>query len=180
MIFPKTKPIPQQMDIPGYDGRYYVTIDGNVFRRWKKAPDTMLIGMKDRKNGRNREMKLTPPGGKAKIVYMSAIMKATYFSAIPEGYVLEHLNGSEDDWAVHNLRPISRQDLGKRHFRSKGAKAVEKVDPETGEVLDIYRSSRQAGKANHCSYQTILDACNKKNKRRCGIAPDGFMYRWER
>ena len=39
------------------------------------------------------------------------------------------------------------------------------------------RSAREAAKANHMSYQTVLDRCNGKVKN--PYALDGFTYRFE-
>lgn len=110
---------------------------------------------------------------------MSAIMRATYFSGlVPDGYVLMHVNGMESDWSIYNLKPISQSDLGKLRNRSNNARSVEKVVPETMKSVMIYKSAREAARNNYLSYQTVLDACNKKNKKMPGVAPDGFMYKW--
>jgi len=175
MIFPKDKPLPEHIDIPGYEGKYYVCLDGTVWHRWKTT-DTQMFG---HKKGRNRDLKLTDKTGKVTCRTMSWIMKHTYFRDLPPDMVLMHRNGIERDWSVHNLKPISRQELGRKRYRSNSARSVLKIDPETGEILAAYSSSREAGRKNHCSYQTILDACNMKNVRRTGMAPDGYLYRWE-
>ena len=175
MIFPKDKPLPERMDIPGFEGRYYVCMDGTVWHKWKST-DTQMFG---HKKGRGREMKLTDENGKIHSKTMSWIMKHTYFAGMDPEMVLMHKNGIERDWSVHNLKPITRHNLGKKTYRNHDARAVLKIHPETGEILEVYTSSREAGKKNHCSYQAILDACNMKNIKRKGIAPDGFLYRWE-
>lgn len=175
MIFPKTELLPELMDLPGYEGRYYVRRDGTVWRRYK-TKDTQIIG---HRKGRGREIKLIHPAGGLKVTTMSWIMKQTYFREIPEGYVLQHVNGLENDWSFDNLQPMTRSELGRRINRSHTARSVLKMDPETGDVIAIYQSAREAGRMNFCSYQTILDACNKVNRKRCGIAPDGYIYRWD-
>jgi hypothetical protein len=175
MIFPKSEPPPQQMDLPGYDGRYYVRMDGTVWRRYK-TKDCRIYGLRKR---RGREMKLIHPVTGMKVTTMSWIMKQTYFRSIPDGFVLQHLNGLESDWHINNLEPVSRAELGRRTHRSYGARSVFKVDPDTGTVIEIYSSAREAGRENFCSYQTILDACNKVNKIRSGMGPDGFIYKWD-
>ena len=175
MIFPKDKPLPEQIDIPGYDGRYYVRQDGTVWRRYK-TKDTRIYGHRKR---RAREMKLIHPDGCLKVTTMSWIMKQTYFRGMDPGSVLFHKNGLEADYHVNNLLPVTRAELGKATYRNYRARCVEKVDPGTGLVIQIYTSAREAGRKNFCSYQAILDACNKVNKIRSGIGPDGYIYRWE-
>jgi len=166
---------PESMDIPGYGGKYYVRQDGTVWRRGK-TKDCRLAG---HRKGRNRDVHLSGDNKKTRCTAMSAIMRATYFSGlVPDGYVLMHVNGMESDWSIYNLKPISQSDLGKLRNRSNNARSVEKVVPETMKSVMIYKSAREAARNNYLSYQTVLDACNKKNKKMPGVAPDGFMYKW--
>ena len=176
MIFPKTKPLPERMDIPGFDGKYYVCIDGTVWHRWKKT-DTKMYGFRRGKG--NREIKLTGADGKVYTHSMSWIMRHTYFAGMDPEMALMHKNGIRDDWSVYNLQVIDRRTLGKKKNRNDRARAVIKCDPETGEALTVYKSARDAARENYMSYQAVLDCCNKKNKIRKGIGPDGFAYRWE-
>ena len=166
----------QQMDIPGTDGRYFVKIDGTVWRRWKKAPPTLCSGTR---KGRKIEYKISDGTGRCHVMTASCIMKKTYFAHLPSGTSLRHINGLVEDYAVWNLQPMTKAQLGRMCNRRNDAKSVCKCNAETGEVLEFYPSARAAGRANFCSYQTILDACNRKNVKRCGIAPDGYEYRWE-
>lgn len=55
-------------------------------------------------------------------------------------------------------------------------RVVVKVDP-AGEVVEFYRSAREAGYMNHMSYQTVLDRCKRKVKK--PFALDGYNYLWE-
>lgn len=173
---PARSAVPQQMDIPGYGGRYYIRIDGTVWRR-RKSKDTRMRGVR---RGRNREYKLTTPEGRTICKTASAIMRATYFKGLPSNMRLAHKDGLESNWAYWNLQPVTVQQLGKMSRGSMDARRILKVDPETGEVVRIFRSSRAAAAVAYCSYQTILDACNHRSKKRPGIAPDGYRYCWEK
>ena len=51
--------------------------------------------------------------------------------------------------------------------------SVVKISLE-GEIVDFYRSAREAGRKNHMSYQTILDRISGKAKSL--YAPDGYVY----
>lgn len=165
-----------RIDIQGYGGRYYVREDGTVWRHGKKK-DWQLTGVR---NGRNRDIKLTDLNGHTRCITMSKIMRLTWFRNLPEDVSLMHVNGLEEDWSIWNLKPVTKQQLGKLRNRSIYARTVIKRDPKTMEILTYYRSAREAGRKNFCSYQTILDACNRKNKKRTGICPDGYLYEWER
>ncbi len=46
-----------------------------------------------------------------------------------------------------------------------------------GEIVAYYPSARKAAKANHMSYQTVLDRCNGKVKK--PFALDGHTYRFD-
>ena len=173
---PARAAVPQQMDIPGFGGRYYVRIDGTVWRRWK-SKDSKLHGTRNR---RNWDYKLTRPDGRTVCKAASAIMHETYFSHLPEGTPLKHRDGQTSNWAYWNLQPITKRELGRETHASLDARRILKVDPKTGDTVAIFTSSREAGRAAYCSYQTILDACNRKNKKRPGIAPDGYRYSWEK
>ena len=168
--------VPQQMDIPGFDGRYYIRIDGTVWQR-RKSKDTRMQGHRRR---RKREYKLTTPEGRTICKSASAILRETYFRGLPQNMRLLHKDGLESNWAYWNLQPMTQSEIGKKYHRSVDARCVLKIDPATGEVVQIFRSAREAGRAVFCSRQTIADACNHRSKRNPGIAPDGYRYCWEK
>lgn len=173
---PARSAVPQQMDIPGYGGRYYIRIDGTVWRR-RKSKDTRMRGVR---RGRNREYKLTTPEGRTIRKTASAIMRETYFRGLPQNMRLVHKDGLESNWAYWNLQPMTLSEMGKKHNRGIDARCVLKIDPATGEVVQIFQSAREAGRAAFCCGQTIADACNHRSKKRPGIAPDGYRYCWEK
>lgn len=166
---------PQLIDIPGYAGRYFARDDGTVWRRGKKK-EFLLTGHKKR---RNREYKLKDAEGVFRTVTMSKIMRLTWFRNMPEGLVLMHINGLEADWSIYNLKPISREELGRIRNRSLAARSVIKRDPSNMQIVAAYSSAREAGRKNYMSYQAVLDACNRSNKKRKGMGPDGYLYEWE-
>lgn len=88
-----------------------------------------------------------------------------------------HINRNIWDNRLENIGFIDRVSLGRLtgHMSSK-RKAVFKVDRD-GREVEVYRSAREAAKANHMSYQTVLDRCNGKVKN--PYALDGFTYRFE-
>ena len=75
---------------------------------------------------------------------------------------------------------MTLSEMGKKHNRGIDARCVLKIDPATGEVVQIFQSAREAGRAAFCCGQTIADACNHRSKKRPGIAPDGYRYCWEK
>ena len=172
MIFSKPKQLPEQMDIPGFDGRYYVKQDGTVWHR-KKTKDSQIHGYRDRY--RARRLRLTPYGGESRMITMSKVMRSTYFKDMDPALVLCHINGLEADWSIWNLKPMTRKELGHLKNRKGRARSVFKIDPKTGDVLKIYPSARAAAR----DYQTVLYACNGKSVRHKYKATDGYIYKWE-
>ena len=77
-----------------------------------------------------------------------------------------------------NIGFISRSGLGKLtgHMADR-RKCVFKIT-ETGEEVEVYRSAREAAKANNMSCQTVLDRCH--NKVKCPFALDGYTYQFEK
>jgi len=178
MIFPKPKQLPEQMDIPGFDGRYYVKQDGTVWHRRQKAQDSQVKGYRCGRS-RARRLHLTPYGGESRMIAMSKVMRSTYFKDMDPALVLHHVNGLESDWSIWNLKPMTRKELGQLKNRKGTARSVFKIDPKTGDVLKIYPSARAAARDNYIDYQTVLYACNGKSVRHKYKATDGYIYRWE-
>lgn len=161
--------------VVGYEGLYEVSMAGGVHkvtRRGRKGDGTMhpvlrhghfIIRLVDRQ-GKRKEFKVS------RLVAMA-------FTGFTVGNLI-HRNGAKtDDWA-NNLRNVTKKELGSIYGWQGKAQPVRKVDPVSGDVVSFYRSAREAGRENHCSYQAIMDCCNKANKKR-HVAPDGFLYEWD-
>jgi hypothetical protein len=132
-----------------------------------------------RKNGRKHRqfVKLTI-NGKSKEVPVMKIMQQTFLGDAPSGEVPYHKKGILTDNRVDNIGFISRQMLG--HItggRTAKTKCVFKIDRK-GDVVEIYTSARKAAKANHMSYQTVLDRCHNKVKKPFEL--DGYTYQFEK
>lgn len=155
-------------DIPGYDGKYQINFYGQVRRALKYGRYKELNGYIKSSNGR-RCVKLN-----CKEQVVMHLMRDTFIGQLPEGYVLYHKNGVLSDDELSNLGMIKREELGKlTGTRNDCSVTVVKID-SNGEIVDFYKSVREAGRQNHMSYQTILDRINGKTK---GLyAPDGYVY----
>lgn len=167
-----------KMDIPGFEGLYYVKNDGTVWKCQGSGKEDKRI--KSSCNGRMMKVHLSDRSGNHHRVRISSIMKMTYFKGkVPDGYVLMHINGMKNDWSVWNLKPISKKGLGKITYRHDTARSVMKRDTKTWKVVEIFKSASDAAKKSGCSVATICRACNKECVTRPGIAPDGYYYQWE-
>jgi|GEM_PF-1644469 len=158
---PARSAVPQQVDIPGFGGRYYIRIDGTVWRRWKHK-DEQLQGQR---NGSGWAYTLRTPDGRNVKKTAGGLMRAAYFRNLPPGTVLEHKDGSGRNYAYWNLRPVTRRQKGLNSYRHHDADTVVKIDPRTDEVIAIYRSSYAAAAATSCAATTIRRACNEKKQK---------------
>lgn len=130
-------------------------------------------------------VKLTDENGKAKEVPMLKIVSEAFLPVPEPGQVPYHINGVvTDNWAS-NIGFITRKKLGQKTGHISRAQAVVKID-RTGELVEFYRSAREAAKHCYMSYQTIIDRCNgfysrggMRHSFKSVFAPDGFAYAWD-
>lgn len=175
-------------DIPGYDGAYQISWEGKV-RTWRwrgehflKNPRILTSFVRKPRGKANRRsareyVKLTDRNGTSKDVPVLQLMVQVWLGGCPPGKIPYHKNGDTTDHCVNNIGFLSPKELGSR----TGAKArripVAKVDC-TGEIVAYYPSARAAARANHMSYQAVLDRCNGKIKK--PYALDGHTYIFDR
>lgn len=154
-------------DIPGYDGKYQINYYGAIRRVLKKGWKELRPYTK--KSSRRSAVKLN-----CKEVEVKKLMQITFIGDIPEGTVTYHKNGMLTDNALNNIGIITRQELGRKSGRRNGCEtSIVKIDSD-GQIVDFYRSVREAGRKNYMSYQTLLDRLSGKVKSL--YAPDGYVY----
>ncbi|MBQ7346059.1 MAG: hypothetical protein IJW45_08380 [Oscillospiraceae bacterium] len=177
----------QWRDIPGYDGAYQISRDGLV-RTWRwrgphflKEPKLLTqYARKPRGKGRRsgrRYVKLTDPQGRSREAAVIRLMVEVWLGGYPAGKVAYHKNGDLTDHRDVNIGFITPRKLG-QITRAKAGRVPEAKVNEAGEVVAFYTSARKAAKANHMSYQAVLDRCNGKVKK--PYALDGHTYRFDR
>lgn len=171
-------------DIPGYNGAYQISNEGEV-RTWKYRGDQFLTQPKlmtqfvrgKGKISRARFVKLTAQDGSSRDVSVLGLMVNIWMGGPRPGMYPYHKNGDLRDHCINNIGFATRKDFGKMFGGSSSRIPVKKVTP-AGEVVEIYPSARQAAKANHMSYQTVLDRCNGKVKKPFEL--DGHNYLFDR
>jgi len=163
-------------DIPGYGGKYQADTEGQI-RRVYGSGKTRLMNPYHRKMHGSQRMvvKLTLDGKSKEEIVMSLIAR-TFLGPCPEGCVPYHRNGVQSDNYLNNIAYIKRAELGRMTGQRSRQQAVAKID-SSGEIVEVYRSAREAGRENYLSYQTVIDRCNGKVKS--AFAPDGYAYAWE-
>ena len=169
-------------DIPGFNGKYQASRNGDIRRRFAsgKVRDMAQFkrsGPKKEKILRDRLYVKLSLDGKSKDVPVLKIMACTWKGNPPKGYVPYHINRIVTDNRADNIGFISWSELGiMTGGTSWRRKTVFKVVKEGNEV-EVYRSAREAAKHNNMSYQTVLDRCNGKAKNEYAL--DGYTYRFE-
>ncbi|MFI3214411.1 MAG: hypothetical protein R3Y24_13875 [Eubacteriales bacterium] len=154
-------------EVPGYDGKYQINYMSKMRRKLKNG-ECKEMNPYTKRNG-TRVIKLN-----GKEMKVSKIMQLTFIGKLKDGYVIYHKNGIKHEDYLGNLEVISRRELGLRTGQiSRVGTTIAKID-SSGEIVELYRSAREAGRKNFMSYQSVLDRANGKVK---GIfASDGYAY----
>lgn len=171
-------------DIPGYDGWYQASDWGRIrsfrcgghkdYRR--KTPKILnthprtvgeftIVTVNVRKNGE-----------RSKDVPVARLIAITWLGGIPKGKRAYHKDGNPLNnrrWNIEIKAPFLEYNKNNPSKR----KPVLKIDL-TLEVLDCYKSARQAGRENGLGHRVILDYCNLLRQKTI-IAPDGYIYAWD-
>lgn len=167
-------------DIPGYDGKYQASEDGDVRHVYPSGHTRLLTPFRKSErshaSSRNRYVYKLSRDGRGREVAAINIMVATYLGGRRSGMVAYHKDGILSNNHRSNIGFITRSELGKLTGAQSSRRPVRKVD-ESGEIVEIYRSAREAGRQNHMSYQTVLDRCNHRVKQPYRL--DGFNYEWD-
>lgn len=155
-------------DIPGYDGKYQINFYGKIRRVLKNGRYKELHPYIKITNG-SQAVKLN---SKEKVVM--SLMRKTFIGDLPDGYNTYHRDGCRSNNELSNIGVIEKRELSKLISRCNNREVgVVKLD-SNGNIVNFYRSAREAGRQNYMSYQTILDRINGKTK---GLyAGDGYVY----
>ncbi|MBO0961995.1 hypothetical protein J1P26_20015 [Neobacillus sp. MM2021_6] len=157
--------------IDGSDGIFLVSNHGRFQRVYKNHTGFLLPTLK--KRGRFLEIKVRFKGIYKN--YQVAKLVAHHFIEPPSsGEVLHHKNLIKTDNFAGNLEYISRGKLGGKTGHKSKCKPVIQLCRFTGEVLEEYRSAREAGRKSFVSYQSVMDCCNGKHKHSGGI----YVFKW--
>lgn len=166
-------------NIKGYDGRYRVSRCGDVQRVFPSGlvRDMTPYRKRGKTHGNGLFVKLTA-NGKQMEVPMLKVMAETWHGNRDKDLVPYHKNGIITDNRADNIGFTSRKELGRLTGHMAGRRKCILKIAETGEEVEAYRSARQAAKANHMSYQSVLDRCHNRVKN--PFALDGYTYQFEK
>lgn len=168
-------------DIPETSGKYQCSKGGEVRRVLKDGGASplhpYLLGSKCHKRCKNRLHVHLRVEGKDKIWALMSVIVRTWLPPAPEGMVYHHANGDIYDNRIKNIRLIDRRELGKKTGGRSRNKCVEKIDRE-GNVVELYRSTRDAAKAENMSHEAIRQRCLGRVKKPYALT--GYTYRYEK
>ena len=154
-------------DIPGYEGKYQASWEGNVRRVFPNGKIRLMHPYHKKMKGSQRMVVKLTKNGKSKEAILMQIVAATFLGKCPSGFVPHHKNCMQNDNCVNNIEYISRRELGKKTGAQSRRRPVAKIGLD-GKVIEFYSSARECARKNFCSYQTVIDRCNGKAKTAFG------------
>lgn len=175
--------MPEWKDIPDYDGKYQISVDGEVRHVWPSGKVTLLHpfrhGARGGKNVKSRSstiyVRLTRDG-RCKTHKLMHLMVDTFLGGVPAGMTAYHKDGHPHNNYLRNIGFTTKQQLGRMTGSKATRRCVMKID-RAGEVVALYSSAREAGRCEHMSYQAVIDRCHGKVKN--PYALNGYNYQYD-
>lgn len=156
------------VDIPGTHNQ--ISDYGRYRTITKKGPKMMLIYNATKNKAC---ITLTINGKKEKLLAHTKV--GEMFLEKPKGdVVLRHKDGNGFNCRANNLEYVDRKWLARRTGPLSNQIAVVKKDPVTGEILDEYRSMREAARKNFLCHEAVHQAI--RENRLCA----GYLYEIDR
>lgn len=148
-------------DIPGYDGKYQASCDGEIRRVYPSGKTRILRPFKKKCVGKNPLVMLYHDEQHKRETLVHKAVAAAFQIRVPDGYVICHKDGIAANNAVDNLIVLSRKEMVQRYaHRQEGRKPVLKVDRD-GNILATYRSINEAARQNYVSLGTVYKRVRK-------------------
>lgn len=160
--------------IDGYRWPYRINEDGRIQKFWQGQWVELHPYLS---GGRTRAMVKMRSADNRKIeVPMVWLMADAFMGGRRDGYAIIHKDGAKLNNAVFNLEFMPRKHVGNLSKYAK-RKTVLKINP-AGEVVDIFRSAREAADHDYISRNAVCDRC--RNKVRNPFLLNGYTYQYEK
>lgn len=174
-------------DIPGYGGAYQVSDWGRIrtFRtkghRTARRSEPKIMKIYEHNSGTTVCLrgKNGVPTAKEN-ASITTLVALAFLGGVPSGMKAIHRNGNIIDNRLCNIALVTNRQHMEMIQRMAGPKKLHKpvLKFDTAlEIVAVYRSSAEAGKANYYHQSTIADYCNLVPKS--VIASDGYIYAWD-
>lgn len=147
--------------IPEYEGKYYATYDGHIFHVFKNGKEREIKGYIKR----NMYCVKLSDGQRYYELPFQRVIWMTFKGTIPEGYLVVRKTNIKTMNAMTNLRLRSKKHHGKKTGPMASSKEVVLLNDDN-KVINSWSSARKAAKDLFVSYQTVMDICNKKIKKK--------------
>ena len=126
------------------------------------------ISAKLHPTSRRVEVSLRREDGSRKNASLAHLMADAFMGGCKPGYNIIHKNGMKTDCEIENLAFATKYETGKKYGGTARRKPVLKVD-KNGELLSVYPSAAEAGKANFISVCQVKKHCR-------GIIKNPFKF----
>ncbi|MGX8705588.1 MAG: NUMOD4 domain-containing protein [bacterium] len=173
---PEPARVERWRDVPGYDGKYQASTEGNIRRKLEDGttePVTIYDNRCYRKN--YFTVNLTRPDGRRQERHVLRVVAETWFPDQLQGRKAAHRNGLKSDNSVWNVVWMTRKAIGQRLGGQYGRKPV--LHYRDGKFVELYPSIIAASLATGYSIPTITSRCNGVMKAPC---KDGSTFTWDR
>ena len=175
-------------DVVGYEDRYQISSLGRIksktrktkFGRGWRVYEEQIIKPAEDKDG-YLKVGLSKDGKKSRF-FVHRIIATSFIKNPSELPVVNHIDGDKQnnqienlEWVTHSENVLHAFKTGLKKPHNGGTnKPVNKIDIETGEVIDSYDSVLEASKSVGATAPLIGMACNDKIK-----TAKGFVWRFK-
>lgn len=162
----------QWKDIPGYVGRYQISDKGRVRSlQFKGKPRQPPLIIKPTLRADGVMMVCLTDDNKSQQKHVLPRLMAVTWLGLPKGSELFAYckNGDNTDFSLENIGIATRAERCCAVIR----RPVRKVLRETGEVVAVYSSVREAAKQNYMCYANMMDCLHGRRKR-----PQKYIYEY--
>lgn len=163
--------------IEGSREEFMVSNYGRVKRLYKKH-ESFMLPTRPKPNGRlfiKARFK-----GDYKDYSRAKLVAHHFIRPAKPGEFLIHRNGVNTDDYVDNLEYITREEIGRRFGPRSRSRAVVQLDPDTMEMIDEFKSAREAGRKCYLSYQAVVNNCHGKTRLAGGMYKFMFSDEYEK
>lgn len=171
----RTDPTERWRPVRGFEGRYEVSTMGRVRKAWPGAREPRILSPHHRHNEEKALYVVMFRDGKRYQKPVLRIVAETFLNAPPRLFVV-HRNGLHSDNRLVNVAVMTSQQVGREINYRWGCRPVVMIDPD-GEIVECYRSSREAARQNHISESSVRRRCNREITDEFGLT--GYSYRWD-
>lgn len=164
----------QWRDIPGYGGRYQISSRGRVRSMYlgdalRRKP--YMKKLSRRKDG-SYVVNLLDANGKLCTHTATRLMAITFLGLPPDSkYRAYCKNGMKSDLSLENIGICDYNTLLRGGIRNR---PVRKVYRETGEIVEVYRSVKEAAVRNYMTETGMHDRLKGRKKR-----PEEYIFEYD-